>query len=68
MVRNRLQKDRKVCATCEYWLGERCPVRQTKRWVEFESNERAGCMQRVSYQSNPVALACQKYQKLGWLE
>lgn len=67
MARNRLQKDRKVCATCEYWLGERCPAGQAKNWVEFEFNQTAGCMQIIGRKSNPVAPACHKYDKIGWL-
>lgn len=68
MGKTKLQSDKKVCATCEYWCGDRRPGDRERRWVEFELAQKAECMVRHGYRAHSITPQCQKYKKLGWMQ
>lgn len=58
---------RQVCATCEYWCGNRTPTDKSCRRLVVEDTQKSTCIVRRGYVAGATYLKCAKYKKVGWL-
>ena len=67
-MKNTNSKSKKICATCDYWLGARKPTNGACKYVEYESSEQNACAIKKGHTAKAIDPWCSKYQKLSWLK